>query len=140
MKKSSLVAFAFGAALLAGPALAETIPDMRGTWVGTSESIVTGTSGHHAAGGAKEAPLLDNIPFTIVVTRQDGHRFWGTVASPRKKEVIVGVVGLDGKSVVARTSEGEIRGSLVDGDTLEHIYSAGEPVAVLAVNRMKRQK
>lgn len=113
--------------------------DMRGTWVGTSQSIVTGKPRHHAsAEGGK--PLLDNVEFTYVIDGQDGQRFWGTVSSKMSSEPITGVVALDGKKVVARTSEGEIEGTLVDGDTIQLVYSAGAPNPVLAVNTMKRQR
>lgn len=128
------------ACTLASSAVAQTaVPDMRGTWIGTSESIVLGNTKHHAPVGA-HAPLLDNVEFTYVITNQDGHRFWGTLVSARSKEPLIGVIGLDGKTVVARTSEGEVRGTLVDGDTIEHIYSAGGNGRVLAVNTMKRKK
>jgi len=136
----TLVAFAIGASLAASAAVAQTAPpDMKGTWVGTSASIVTGKTKHHAA-PAGDKPLLDNIEFTYVIDGQDGHRFWGTLSSPHSKEMMTGVVGLDGTTIVARTSEGEINGTLVDSDTIQLIYSAGGPATVVAVNTMKRRR
>lgn len=115
------------------------IPDLKGTWTGTSESIVTGNALHHAAQSGKD-PLLDNVQFTYVIAGQDGHRFWGTVSSARGEEPITGVVGHDGKSIVARDTDGEIRGAMVDADTIDFVYDHGGTSTVVALNTIKRQK
>lgn len=114
-------------------------PDVTGTWVGVSQSIVSGPTRHHSTPGANK-PLLDNVEFTYVIEGQDKNRFWGRLSSPKGTEALAGVVGLDGTRIVARTSEGEIDGNLVGPDTIELIYSAGTPATVVAVNTMKRQK
>ena len=138
--RTMFVALALGAAALSAPAIAQSAaPDMRGTWTGTSDSIQTGATKHHEARPG-DKPWLDTVQFTYLIDGQDGHRFWGTLSSKYGKEMMVGVVGRDGKSVVARTSEGEIRGVLVDPDTIELIYSAAQPATVVAVNTMKRRK
>ena len=118
---------------------AASAPNMKGTWVGTSHSIVKGTTRHHAAATGSQ-PLLDEIQFTYVIDGQDGNRFWGVLSSPMSEETMTGVVGLDGKRVVARTSEGEIDGVLTDPDTIQLIYSAGGEAPAVAVNTMRRQK
>lgn len=119
---------------------APAIPDLKGTWVGTSESIVTGMSKHHDA-PESDKPLLDNIEFTYVVDGQDGHRFWGTLTSPNFEEDMTGVIAKDGKTIVARTSEGEVRGTITDPDTIDLIYSAGgRNMTVVAVNSWKRTR
>lgn len=116
-----------------------TAPNMKGTWVGTSQSIVKGTTKHHAPATGSQ-PLLDEVQFTYVIDGQDGNRFWGVLSSPMGDETMTGVVGLDGKRVVARTSEGVIDGVLTDADTIQLIYSAGGAAPVVAVNTMRRQK
>lgn len=134
------VALAIGAVFVVSVALAQTTaPDMKGTWVGTADSIVTGKTKHHAP-RQESKPMLNKVQFTYEINGQDGYRFWGTVSSVRSKELLTGVVGLDGKTVVARTSEGEIKGTLIDPDTIQLIYSAGGPATVVSVNTMKRQK
>lgn len=115
------------------------IPDMKGKWVGTSESIVTGMSKHHEPQSGDD-PLLDNVDFTYVVEGQDGHRFWGTLTSPNFEEDMAGVVSKDGKTIVARSSEGEVRGTFVDPDTIDLTYSAGGRATVVAVNTWKRSR
>ena len=135
-----LVAVALGASWVSDAALAQAAaPDLKGTWVGTSESIVTGKAEHHVAPAGK-APLLDNVRFTFAITGQDGHRFWGTISSAKGTEVLTGVVGLDGRTVVARDSDGEIEGTLVDADTIQLIYTHGGASTVVAVNTIRRQK
>ena len=115
------------------------IPDLKGKWVGTGESIVTGTAPHHAPATGK-APLLDNVQFTFDITGQDNHRFWGTVASPKGQEPLTGVIAKDGKTIVARDSDGQIHGTLTDGDTIDLVYDHGGSSTVVALNTIKRQK
>lgn len=135
-----LVAVALGASWVSGAALAQVAaPDLKGTWVGTSESIVTGKAEHHAASAGK-APLLDNVQFTFAITGQDGHRFWGTISSAKGTEALTGVVGLDGRTVVARDDDGQIEGTLVDANTIQLIYTHGGVSTVVAVNTIRRQK
>ena len=93
---------------------------------------------HEAQTGDK--PLLDNVEFTYEVDGQDGHRFWGTLRSPSFEEPMAGVIAKDGKSIVARSSEGEIRGTFTDPDTIDLTYSAGGRSTVLAVNTWKRTR
>ena len=115
------------------------IPDLKGKWVGTGESIVTGMAKHHEAPEGDE-PLLDNVAFTYVVEGQDGHRFWGTLSSPNFEEQMTGVVSNDGKTIVARSSEGEVYGKILDADTIDVVYSGGGNAMVMAVNTWKRTR
>ena len=73
------------ATLTIGPsAVAQTaIPDLRGTWKGNSESIVTGGGNPHHAAPSSAVPRLDSIAFTLTVDKQDGRRFSGTFSSAR---------------------------------------------------------
>ena len=115
------------------------IPDLKGTWVGTGESIVTGMALHHAAQSGKD-PLLDNVQFTYVISGQDGHRFWGILKSVQGEERISGVVARDGKTILAQDNDGVIHGLLVDADTIDLIYNHGGSSTVVALNTIKRQK
>jgi len=123
----------------AAPATAAAIPDMMGTWVGTSESIVTGMALHHAAQTGAE-PLRDNVQFTYNITGQDGHRFWGTVKSAQVEERVTGVVTQDGKSIVAVDNDGEIRGNFTGPDSIDFVYNHVGSSTVVALNSIKRQK
>jgi hypothetical protein len=116
------------------------IPDMKGKWSGKSESLVTGMSRYHEAPERGDR-LLDNVDYTYTIEGQDGHRFWGTLSSPTFEEEVTGVVAKDGKTIVARTSEGEVRGTMIDADTIDITYSAGgRDMTVVAVNTWKRTR
>src|SRR6476660_8523749 len=85
----------------AGNAAAEgPIISLKGTWVGTSESIERGSALHHAP-ETDTKPHLDNVEFTLTIAGQDGRRFWGTVSSKRNHEPVTGVIAYDGKTIVA---------------------------------------
>jgi hypothetical protein len=141
--KRSLAVLAFLVASAACPnaAAAQDAPiDLKGQWVGTSESIVRGKAMHHADPGPNP-PLLDNVEFTFAITGQDGRRFWGTVSSTKTDaEPIMGVIAYDGKTIVASDSDGYLHGTIVDADTIELVYSHTGSSTVVAANRIKRQK
>ena len=143
MKKSSFAALALilgCAACSQAPAAQDSMPDLKGNWVGTSDSIVRGTAPHHAAAPGPQ-PLVDHVQFTLAITGQDGRRFWGTVSGGTSTEPVIGVIALDGKTIVARDNDGLIEGTIVDADTIDSVYSHNNGTsAVVASNRWKRQK
>lgn len=121
------------------PATETGVPDLKGKWVGTSESVVLGSPKHHApAAGSK--PRLSSVEFTITIDGQDGHRFWGSAKSRYSDDFILGVIKQDGKSILARTSEGEIDGRITGADTIELTYSGSGNATVMSINTWKRQK
>ena len=65
------------AAFLAGPATAQTtIPDIRGTWKGESESVILGGgNSHHGAAVPNDGPQLRTLPFTLTVNKGDTEKF-----------------------------------------------------------------
>jgi hypothetical protein len=142
MKKSLAgLAMILAATTGAGIAAAQSAAplDLKGTWTGTSESIVRGYPPHHR-GVAPTAHRLDNVLFTITITGQDGRRFWGTAEGAGNKEPITGVIGYDGKTIVAEDTDGVTHGNIIDADTIEVIYENIGRSTVIAVNRWKRQK
>jgi hypothetical protein len=112
--------------------------DLKGRWMGMSESIVAGNAPHY--GPSQAEPVLSSVQFDFTITGQEGRRFWGTVASKAGEESIMGVIGLDGKMIVARDKDGLIQGTIVDADTIDLIYSHTGTSTVVAANRLKRQK
>jgi hypothetical protein len=116
------------------------LTDLKGHWIGTSESIVRGSPMHHAAQSG-DTPLLDNVQFDYNFVGQDGRRFWGTVTGKGTAEPIMGVIAYDGKTIVAQDSDGMLQGKIVDADTIEAVYShTNAKSTVVAANRIKRQK
>ena len=134
------LALTLAAAVPFGTATAQdatVMPDLKGNWVGTSETIVMGSALHHGEGKAE--PRLSEVVFTLAIKAQDGRRFWGTVSSPQGNEVLLGVIGFDGKSIVARDGDGYMEGDLADDDTMNLIYSHSGESTVIAATTFKRQ-
>ena|SRR5215472_4312413 len=108
--------------LAAAPAMAQTsFPDLRGTWKGESESIITDTGNPHHAGQPGSGPKLSSVPFTLTTDKQDGRRFSGTFLSPRSSETIVGVITRAGNLLFVDT-DGYASGALLGPDRLEACY------------------
>lgn len=135
-----IVAFVAGT----GAASAQSF-DMKGTWVGTSKSIVSGLPMHHPATVAAK-PAGDNrlteVPFTTRIEGQDGNRVWGTNSSPAATLPVIGVISADGKQLrLIVKGRGVVEGTVVDPDTIEVLYTEdNNGVAVAATNTWKRQK
>ena len=110
----AVLATASGVAAQAG------IPDLRGVWKGTSESIVLGAgNAHHSASG--QEPELRSIPFTLTIDKQDGRRLSGTFASPRSSSKVVAVISRSGTVMLADT-EGFSLGSMLASNRMELCY------------------
>ena len=139
--RKSLAALALVVAVTAqaGMAAEAGLTDLKGRWVGMSESIVTGRPLHHGV-GSKDKPLLSNVAFTLTIKGQDGRRFWGTVSSPRDTERVTGVIGFDGKTIVAQDLDGLLQGTLVDPDTIDLIYSHTGRSTVVTAIQFRRAK
>jgi hypothetical protein len=112
-----------GQAEMAAAQDAPQLPDLKGRWVGTGESVVMGNPLHHGGDAAsRDKPRLSAVEFTYTIKGQDGRRFWGTSTSQRNTEPIIGVIGFDGKTLTMQDSDGTIEGTIVDTDTIEFIY------------------
>ncbi|MEH6718470.1 MAG: hypothetical protein V7704_06275 [Aurantimonas endophytica] len=116
---------------------AAALPDLKGNWVGTSETVLLGSAAHHEDGEA--GPRLSEMEFTMAVEGQDGRRFWGTFTSATSNETFIGIIGFNGKSIVARDTDGLIDGVLSDEDTMEVIYSHTGDSTVVAATTFERQ-
>src|SRR5215208_4322404 len=100
LKLAWIVTFA---GLMSAPVLAQlpaqgSIPDLRGTWKGESESVVFGAGDdqHHRSGPRVDATRLTSKSFTMTIDKQDGRRFSGAFSSERHTETIIGVVARSG--------------------------------------------
>jgi len=110
------------AVLVAWPACAQTsFPDLRGTWKGDSESIVSGNANPHHDGAPQPEPRLTGASFTLTIDKQDGRRFSGTFSSARSTEAIIGVISHTGTLFLV-DSDGYGYGTLLGPDKLESCY------------------
>jgi hypothetical protein len=119
------------ALLTAGPAMAESaVPDLRGTWKGNSEAIVSGGANpHHATQSAETR--FSTIAFTLTVDKQDGRRFSGTFVSARTTDQVVAVIGRNG-SIYMADDDGYTVGTLLAPNRIELCYMHSSPGAKVA--------
>ena len=110
------------AMLAAISATAQTsFPDLRGTWKGDSESIISDSGNPHHPGPSQSEPRLTSVPFTLTIDMQDGRRFSGALSSPRSSEPVIGVITRAGNLLFADT-DGYASGTLLGPDRLEACY------------------
>ena len=106
-------------------------PDMKGDWVGKTNTIVAGVGGPHwpDSKGTWEKPLLAQRDITLRIVGQDDRRFWGEsiiagdAASGGKatSEPFIGTVSKDGAKVMLSDTDGYFIGDL-SGTTLSYCY------------------
>ena len=120
LKLASVFTFA---ALAAGSAVADNaFPDLRGTWKGDSESVVTDSGNlHHAGTPQSPEPHVSSVAFTLKIEGQDGRRVWGSFSSAQSTESIIGVISRNGAIYFVDT-KGYTIGTLLAPDRLEMCY------------------
>ena len=111
------------AVFVALPALADdAIPDLRGTWKGDSEGVVTGAANTRFGGTAESPTRFASIPLTLVIEKQQGRAFYGTVSSPLQMgEPLDGVISHTGAIYYVDT-DGYVTGSILAPGKLEVCY------------------
>jgi len=126
LKLAWIVTFA---GLMNAPVLAQTpvqgsIPDLRGTWKGESESVVFGPGDHphHGSGPRENATRFTSQPFTMTIDKQDGRRFSGTFSSERHTETVIGVVSRSGRIFMV-DDDGYDVATLLGPNRLEMCYT-----------------
>ena len=121
----AVLAFPFAASAAAQ----SPVPDLTGTWKGTSESVILGSGNTHHAQG--QAAQMREVPFTLVVEKQEGRRFYGTFSSPRAKERVIAVISRNGTIMMA-DDDGYTTGTVLAPNRIELCYlrsSAGTRIA-----------
>ena len=104
------------------------IPNMLGTWVGTSHTAVYGGGLHHPANPdhtnanrqGKDGIRFRNVEFTYTIDQQDGRNFSGNSTSGHhSKERLLGAFSKDGKSGVMVAEHGGHITFKVKGNSME---------------------
>lgn len=138
------LAVMLGTLLAAGPVLAQeakakkekSIPNLVGVWKGTSEGAAMGALGHVDAAAA---PTFVKVDWTLTIDKQEGRAFYGTKASSRGKETMVGVV--DGAQVAMADDDGTYVGKLTSPNLLIVRYlEAGKASKVASVALYVRER
>ena len=110
----------------------QSIPDLRGTWKGQSESVVrgSGTGTHHEASSAAE-PRFTSVPFTLIIDKQNGRRFSGTFSSARSTEPVIAVLSRTG-TIYMVDNDAHAWGTLLAPDRMELCYLHQTPATRIA--------
>ena len=53
-------------------ALAQSAPDLKGTWSGKWRTVILGSNPHHPPSGPEDAPRVREITFSFEIEGQDG--------------------------------------------------------------------
>jgi hypothetical protein len=111
------------ATLTAAPAAAQqgAIPDLRGTWKGTSESIILGAGNPHHAAPPSTEPRLNSVAFTVTIDKQDGRLFSGTFSSPRGSEKFVAAISRN-NTILLVDDDGYTVGTILAPSRMEWCY------------------
>ena len=119
---SKLILIVVLATLAAAPAAAEsTIPDLRGTWKGNSETIILGAGNPHHAAPPSAEPRLNSVAFTMTVDKQDGRRFSGTFSSARGDDKFVAVISRN-STIFLVDDDGYTVGTMLAPNRMELCY------------------
>lgn len=117
---------------------ADTVPDLKGTWQGKSQSVAVGKLGHTTD---LKKPAFLSADFTLRIDAQEGRLVYGTKQSKKSTEQILGVISADGKSVYFADHDGYYMMTILAPDQLEAIYlEAGTKSRVASTTIYKRVK
>ena len=108
-------------ALLAPTTLASAqnaVPDLKGKWTGTVETVRLGEVFEHHGKPSPEVSF-GSREFTITLERQEGRRFSGTRASARATDPLIGMIHSDGKRFHMVDNDGTFMGELLRSDEME---------------------
>ncbi len=112
-----------------GAGAADSIPNMKGKWVGKTHTIVAGVGLHWPSNkGTFEKPGLFEKDLAIEVVGQEGDRFWGNQRfsgnGENTEEPMIGeLTGDHHKTVIITDTDGYINGRLIGDDTLSFCYT-----------------
>ncbi len=125
--------------LISGSALADE--NLVGKWVqidGTRQGAKAGTSPHGGHVGDRYAADTD-LTFTLTVEKQQNRSFHAQWCSQKKCEDAVGVIRLDGKTLLMSDEDSTYTGTLM-GDKLELcVNQAGPTFRLAACSEMAKQ-
>ena len=102
---------------------AQTVPNMMGTWTGTGNASVMGSAMHHIIPSKKDNEIYFNkVQLTLVIDRQEGLNFAGTLTSMMHKEVVLGAIAPDLQGGVMVDGDGTHSFKIVDAATFHNCY------------------
>jgi hypothetical protein len=142
MLKSSAIAIAVVlAAGTAGSAVAQEIPNMVGTWKGSTKAVIIGSNPYRVAETNGPSLPPNPIEFTYAITKQEDNRFVGTSGAGKFVETLIGAVNPEGKTGIMIDNDGQYQFTLRDTDTMDVCYWHSNLTSkVVACWQLKRTK
>lgn len=109
------------------PALAQSVPDLKGTWLPDGGAHILDGATRHMESGTEPVEGHDSLtrhasPFVFRITSQDERTFWGEFSSAQVTERLIGALSNDGLRFVMADEDGWFSGTVVDADTLDYCY------------------
>lgn len=113
-------------------AFAQSSPNMLGTWIGMSNSAVSGAGHFHPTEAGKEkAVRFRSVEYVMVIDKEEGRNFVGSIGATnnkhstdvKRKEVLMGAYAKDMKSGVMVNETGSFTFKLRDPKNLEICYT-----------------
>jgi hypothetical protein len=111
---------------LAAPTLAQdSVPDLKGTWIGQFKTVIFGHNAHHPGDqSVTDTPRIREITFTLNVSGQDGRVIWGEGWSkPDSREPFAIAIAVDGKTGYGADKDGVWAVTRISADNLEICYT-----------------
>lgn len=127
-------------------AMAQAVPDLKGTWTPTEGAHIVDGPSRHTQSGTAPVPGDDTLKrhtseFVFRFEGQEGRTFWGALSSGQVSEKLVGAISVDGKRFVIADEDGTFDGTVVDADTLDYCYTHVTPTdRAVACGLLIRQK
>jgi hypothetical protein len=104
--------------------LAQTPPDLKGTWSGKWRTVIHGHNPHHPQSGPGDTPRVREITFTLAVEGQDGRLLWGkSWSNPERKEPFVATITQDGRSIIGADTDGSLTMQIAGRRRLDACYA-----------------
>jgi hypothetical protein len=105
-------------------ALAQSAPDLKGTWSGSWKTVIYGSNPHHPGSETTaSAPRIREIAFTLEVEGQDGRLIWGrSWSNPAQKELFAATIAADGKTILGADTDGSLTMTITASDKIEACY------------------
>jgi hypothetical protein len=126
---------------------AQSVPDLKGNWVGKGKAVIFGTNAHHPGSQRTSDPArVREIEATHVVEGQDGRVAWGhsSSAAAATKEPFVWALSSDNKSITGADMDGYFRITLLGRDRMEkcYVHNGTSPTGsvVAACYEMRRKR
>jgi hypothetical protein len=125
--------------LFAGAASAQDYPDLKGTWAGTADVVSARPDASSVLGdGAPEVKFAE-VPVEVVIDRQEGRRFTGTVNGKGWSKLFIGVFATD-DTILWAEHNGTVQARLVGGDTLDYCYLEADDLRQMAACAQLKRK